>query len=199
MAKDGNIEGGTIGRIEGQLRDIKLYGRKMVREGLVSSRFGNISVNDGEHIHITRSCSMLDLLEDDDIIKVTLHGEDPNDEVASLETRVHRLIYNETPHRAIVHGHPVYAVALSMINEHDIRSVDMEGTHFVPTIPIVDGEPGSEELARNLTEKLKEFPAGVARGHGVFCAAESVRQAYIWLCIVEHACQIKYLVENAKQ
>ena len=46
-------------------QEISRFGRKIVASGLTSSRFGNISLCQGETISITRTGSMLDELDRD--------------------------------------------------------------------------------------------------------------------------------------
>ncbi len=67
-------------------QEISRFGKKAVMSGLTSSRFGNISLLVGEKIFITCTGSMLDELDQNQVIEVDLRGPCPQDRIASSET-----------------------------------------------------------------------------------------------------------------
>ena len=69
------------------------FGRKCVREGLVDSFFGNISVLKGDMVYITATGTIMDMLSRDDIVEINLHSPSEYDCYASSELLVHREIY----------------------------------------------------------------------------------------------------------
>jgi len=172
-------------------REIARFGRKMVEQGLVGSHFGNISVREGERIHITRTGSMLDEITEEEVVIVPLKGESSMDPLASTELRVHRRIYALTEHRAVVHGHTPYAVILSLKCD-SVKPVDAEGGYFLGEIPVVEGESGSEELAANVASVLKDHRAVIVRGHGTFAAGQDLKEAFVALSAAEHSCRVLY-------
>src|SRR5512137_838198 len=123
--------------------EISKFGGKTVSSGLTSSRFGNISVLQGNTIVITRTGSMLDELDQNNLIEVTLDGPCPLDEIASTETCVHRAVYQSTSARAVIHTHSPFAVALSLIEENAVEPIDSEGIHFMGPMPVVEADFGS--------------------------------------------------------
>ncbi len=174
--------------------EIAEYGKKVVQAGLTSSRFGNISTLRGEDIFITCTGTMLDELNEDQIIDVDLIGPCADDEVASSEACVHRAIYNKTSAKAVIHTHSPYAVALSLIEDR-IEPIDSEGKHFLGSMPVVDGGFGSDILAENVSSALIAHNACIARGHGVFAVGKSLAEAYTMACMGEHSSQVRYLVK----
>jgi len=72
-----------------------------------------------------------------------MEGGAPQD--ASSEYRVHRAVYQKSQHAAIVHAHPPYAVAVSLVLDK-IIPLDSEGEMFCPMIPVVQGRPGTGRL-----------------------------------------------------
>ena len=163
-------------------------GRRVLAEGLVSANFGNASVRTGSGFLIKRSGAYLD--DPGTLIPVPLEGAVPPG--ASRESLVHRTIYRLTPHEAILHAHPPYAVTLSLSREK-IVPVDSEGRLFCTVIPVVDGDPGSQALADHVAHALMHGKIVIARGQGTFAAEKSLEEAYIVTCAAEHACRILYL------
>lgn len=63
-------------------------------------------------------------------------------------------------------------------------------------IPIVEGESGSIELAESASSALKKHNVFIAKRHGVFAAGKNMEEAYVYICLVEQACKIKYFTEK---
>lgn len=145
-------------------------GRRLLAEALLGANFGNISVRSGDGFFITRKESFLDVFGQP--VYVPLEGPVPD--TASTEYRVHRQIFRSTSHRAIVHAHPPHSIALSFSSD-SIIPVDTEGVMFCPLIPVVEGKPGSEELAVNVARGLLASCVAVARGHGTFAGGKKSR------------------------
>jgi L-fuculose-phosphate aldolase len=163
-------------------------GKRLFAEHLVGGNFGNMSMRDGESgFYIKRSGTYLDVATDP--ILVPLSGKVPSG--ASTEYRVHREVYKKTPHRAIVHAHPPASVALSLVRD-EIRPEDSEGIMFCPVIPVVTGEPGSQEVADTVSSALVHAKLVIARGHGTFAAGETLDEAYLYTSLAEHACRVLY-------
>jgi L-fuculose-phosphate aldolase len=160
-------------------------GRRVLAEGLISGNFGNASVREGPGFLIKRSGAYLD--DPGPLVPVPLEGAVPPG--ASRESLVHRTIYKLTPHLAILHIHPPYAVALSFSHEK-IVPVDAEGLRFCPMIPVVQGEPGSQILGDRVAHGLMHGKIVVARGHGTFAAGKDLEEAYLVTSAAEHACRI---------
>ncbi len=177
-------------------QDIAYWGKKLAQSGLVSSRFGNISVRTEKGLLIKRSGAMLDSLEEDDLIEVGLTPS-PGDVEASSETSSHRAIYLATDARAIIHAHPHFAIVESLLCEDGIEPLDSEGISFLGAIPIVEGRPGSGELFESLT---RAFATGrvkgvVNRGHGSFAAGRDLADCFNTTAMIEHSSKIRYLYD----
>jgi L-fuculose-phosphate aldolase len=174
-------------------KDIARFGIKVVQSGLTGSRFGNISLLLGNDILITRTGSMLDDLDESQIINVDLRGPCLNDKIASTETCVHRAIYNKTSALAVIHTHSPYAVTLSLVEEA-VEPIDSEGKYFLGTMPVVEGDFGTDALAKSVSSALSMHNACIAKGHGVFAAGKSLKEAYAFACMAEHSSKVRYLV-----
>ncbi|EHQ35958.1 class II aldolase/adducin family protein [Methanoplanus limicola] len=173
--------------------EFKETGVRLFSEGLVGGNFGNISVrgvsDDGrDGFFITSSGSYLD--EEDDLKFVDMKGNP--DTGASSEWRVHHRIYSRSPEiSAIVHAHPAMSVAASFYYDEIIPN-DSEGKMLCPKIPVRTGEPGTEELAENIASAVSISPVAIARGHGTFACAGTLKEAYLLTSIAEHACRVIY-------
>jgi L-fuculose-phosphate aldolase len=118
---------------------------------------------------------------------VPFGGDVPQD--ASSEYRVHRAVYKRTPHLAIVHAHPPFAVAVSLVMD-SVIPLDSEGEMFCPLIPVVAGDPGSQALADNVADALVHSKLVIARGHGTFAAGKTLDEAFQLTSLAEHACKV---------
>jgi L-fuculose-phosphate aldolase len=173
-------------------QEISLIGRKLVERGLTSSRFGNISLRDGQRIQITCTGSMLDEIDSHQVVEVDLKN---GCAAASSETCVHQAIYRCSDARAIIHTHSPYAVTLSLIETNVVMPIDSEGITFLGEMPIVEGRFGSLELADSVSLALRDHKACIARGHGVFVAGKDLLEAYTAASMAEHSSQVSYLVK----
>ncbi len=169
--------------------EFERIGRRLFAEGLVSGNFGNMSVLGEGGYYITRTASYLDLPGQP--VFVPFNGDVPAE--ASSEYRVHHEIYLKTGCRAVVHAHPVYSVTLSLVRDAVVPA-DSEGKMVCPVIPVVDGNPGSGELALNIGDACRKGRVVIARGHGTFAAGETLDEAYLLTSATEHSCRILSLL-----
>ncbi|HOB18907.1 MAG TPA: aldolase [Candidatus Methanoculleus thermohydrogenotrophicum] len=168
--------------------EFERIGKRLFLEGLVGANFGNMSVRAKAGFYITRSGAYLDDRE----MPVFVPGDGEAPPEASSEYRVHRAVYRISPHLAIVHAHPVHAVAASLDTDL-IRPVDSEGRMLCPEIPVVGGEPGTDEIAQNVSRALRGGHIVIVRGHGTFAAGATLDVAYIYTSIAEYACRVLFL------
>jgi L-fuculose-phosphate aldolase len=174
------------------LEDLRRFGKKMVDRGLVSAHAGNISKRIGNAMLISMHGSMLDELEEK-IVQVTLAPPSPRDHLASSELPMHRAIYRQTEAKAVFHGHGRFSIIESLTTEAAyITPVDSESAYYLPMIPIIEGQSGTEELGHAAAVALKEHRGALIRGHGVITKGASVEEAYAMLAVIEQACHIRY-------
>ena len=175
-----------------QDQEFRRVGARLHDEGLVAGNVGNISVKAPGGFRIKRSG---DYLEDPGpAVLVPFRGPVPAG--ASREQAVHRAIYETTDHMAVVHAHPPHAVALSLAVKGPVVPGDSEGRLLCPEIPVVDGEPGSEELARNVAGALTGHTVAIAWGHGTFAGGRTLEEAYLHTAAAEHSCRVLVLLRQ---
>ena len=173
------------------VEEFKKIGRLLFDEHLVHASSGNISMLDGDEILITRSGALLSSLEEEDLVRVGIEKSDL-DKGASMELPVHREIYKSSKANAIIHAHPVNAIALSQ-NEEKIIPQDAEGKFYLKSIPVVRvHDPiGSEEVLKFLLPLVSSgYQAVMVRGHGSFTLGETMLDAYRLSSTLENICKI---------
>ena len=182
-------------------KDFKRLGSLLFQQGLVSLTAGNLSVRKGDHIYITASGSMLGDLQYEDITHLSVSGARTVEPVSlkkpSIESIVHSAIYKGTSHNAIAHVHAPAAIAISF-NKDRIMLADSEGKFYVPEAPViaVNGGIASEDVARELPPLLAQYPAVIVRGHGLFTAAEFLKDACSIASTVEFSSRILLYMEQ---
>ncbi len=161
------------------------------QEGLTYGYTGNLSRLWGERLFITRRGSNLLNLSEVDIITIPLEEYSLLEERASSERNVHRKVLKETGKKAVVHLHAVYTIKLSFLLDK-ITPVDNEGRAILGEVPVLSLEraSASEELARELSEVLKDKNVAVVKSHGVFAVGDSLIEAYEKVSILENSCKI---------
>ena len=166
--------------------EFERIGKRLFAEHLVGGNFGNMSVRtqDGGFF-IKRTGTCLDIATEP--VYVPRSGDVP--EEASSEYRVHRTVYAQTNHAAVVHAHPPYAVAASLVMD-EIVPEDSGGEMFCPRIPVVQGAPGTQEIADNVAAALISSKLVIARGHGTFAAGLTLDEAYLYTSLAEHSCRV---------
>ncbi|MHB8781791.1 MAG: aldolase, partial [Candidatus Geothermincolia bacterium] len=165
-------------------------------QGVNSSHSGNMSVREGDRIHITRRGSMLGCLTQRDIVDTSLEGDDSHITLASTEIKIHRAIYQNTSALAIVHAHPPTAIALSLRRDA-ITPVDAEGIYYFKSIPVLRAQDtiGSSEVAAGLWRDLANYKAVMVAGHGSFAVGQMLEEAYQWTSSLEASCRMLLLHE----
>jgi L-fuculose-phosphate aldolase len=172
-------------------------GKELYDRGLQTTRSGNLSVRDLDTFLITKTGANLGRLAESDLISVDLSQHAPISSDASCESLVHRAIYNTTDALAIVHAHPIHAIALAAISsENGIMPIHNEGLVGLKRIPIVDTtvfgldigeEPGA------IVAALTQSCTVIVRNHGAFATGSSLDQALYKMLLLEDTCQIEIL------
>lgn len=175
-------------------------GKYVVEYGLVDSFFGNISYRHGNTIYISQTTSSLDELEGH-IDPCPIDDSTTAAVTASSEYTSHRDIILRTGNNAILHGHPEFAVIISM----DCRKKDCkyrgechircpEERSFMD-VPIVPGEVGTgpHGLSNTLPPAMEGNRGVIVYGHGLFTVGKSdFNRAFSNLLDIEKKCREDY-------
>ena len=178
------------------LTQFQKVGQALFQRGLVSSLSGNLSIRMGDHIIITRRGSNLGALQEKDLIETGINRNDRATPLASVELPVHRLIYQNTQARSIVHAHPPHVTAISMA-ESEISSDQLEIFCVLGKVPVVgwgvEVKPGG--LSDVISDALKEHQIVVVRGHGTFAVGTIMDEAFNSTTALEEACEVLCLMK----
>jgi len=181
--------------LEGLLETFYQVGEDLWRSGMVTSHGGNLSVRREGEMVITRTGAILGHLTQGDLVRVPLEGRiSPR---ASREASLHRAAYLHASAEALVHAHPVHAIALSFYR-YTIAPKDAEGAYVLPSVPVVEvSQPiGSQELAQAVAQTLRDVPIVVVRGHGAFAKGRDLWEAFHYTSVLETSCRVLWLMEG---
>lgn len=179
------------------LAEIRAVGRYTVERELVDSFFGNISFRLGGTIFISQTAASLDELSEC-IDPVPTDNRSTTGITASSELLAHRRIYEATGARAILHGHPKFAVAMSMLCEEKGCPVkdcwkDCPNVRMLCGAPVVAGEIGAGGLAVRVPPVIDGPGKAIVYGHGVFAIGrDGFGEAFRSMVEVENRCREEY-------
>lgn len=177
---------------------------KCYEKGWICTRDGNASVRrDGsKHIHITPSGARKNVIRVEDIIKMTIRGNEleiPNGAKPSGELHMHWLLQrNATSTRVVLHVHPTHVIA-ALHAGWDLQELCKPFAEIyrytrvgpnVPAIPAVTEKLGQATyLALCPTDSL-EFDIVGQVGHGVCAVAGDPWSAFEHVERLNHICEI---------
>ncbi len=172
---------------------VRIY-RRMREYGLNDPHSGNASLRLGNQVWITPHGAWAEELTDAELVLLDLDSEIPTG--ASWDTPLHCATYRkQKAHGAVLHGHGLYSVAVSLLGGSSFEPLDFEGRLSFPRVPIVDSSPETpfEDAARAVSEALREHPLAIVRGHGVYSAAASLEEAWQHLAALEWSAELAWL------
>ncbi len=174
-------------------------GAQIVSLGLVDACFGNLSYRVSNALFISKSGSFLDGLEGD-IARCAMEDPVCAGQNPSSEYPAHLEIYRSTDAGAILHGHPLFSVIMSM--DCPVACDHRGDCHRrcpyernIRNTPVVSGETGGGPfgLYTTVPAMIKEKKAAIVYGHGVFTAAETdFNDALARMAGVEQRCRAAY-------
>lgn len=168
---------------------LRRAGRDLYLLGLVSTRGGNLSARAGDLLVITRTGAPLGGLEPQDFVQVPVQTESEADAEASFDLVVHREIYRRSDALTVVHAHGPLTATLSF--DGPLRPVDHEGRILMPEVPVFAETRPRSVLAGQVAEAVAGGCRAVAvRGHGTFCAGDTIDAAMQWTTALELSARV---------
>ena len=189
---------GPLEEREDILAEIAAVGRYTVERRLVDSFFGNISLCSGNTIYISQTAASLDELAGC-IDPVPMDNSSTAGLTASSELPAHREIYLRSGAGVILHGHPKFAVVMSMLCDEESCPItdcwrDCPKVRFLGDTPVVAGEIGAGGLARRVPPVIAGPGKALVYGHGVFTIGRvDFEEAFRSMVEVENRCREEYL------
>jgi L-fuculose-phosphate aldolase len=177
-------------------------GRQLYERGLQTTRSGNISARDGNVFWITRTGTNLGRLAESLFVEVNVDDRAMIPSTASVETRVHRGVYNASRARAIVHAHPPHAIAAAeAAGEKGIKPIHNEAIVGLKWVPVIETSVAGEDIGEEIdpiAAQLSRWPAVVIRGHGAFSIGGDIDEAVYRMVLLEEVCKIECILKSFK-
>ncbi|WP_163851422.1 class II aldolase/adducin family protein [Pseudooceanicola aestuarii] len=158
------------------------YSQACVTSGLSNATAGNISLRQGDGMLITPSGIPPDRMTPDQIAHVAFDGHVTGSWKPSSEWALHAALYRNRPDaQAIVHAHPTYCVALSVLRQamppfHYM--VAGFGGNEVPCAPYRTF--GGVELARAVADTMgQRYHACLMANHGMIALGATLEAAFV--------------------
>ncbi|MEV6396273.1 class II aldolase/adducin family protein [Streptomyces sp. NPDC051907] len=177
--------------IEQAWQDLVATARRTAAEGLVVGTSGNVSVRVGDLVLVTPSGVPYDRLAPEDVVAVDLDGDQVLGEFRpTSELPLHLEVYRGTDARAVVHTHAAHATAVSTL------VAELPPIHYM--IAILGGPVrvapyalyGTEELAANMRDALRDRTGCLLQNHGTITYGDSLQQAYDRTAQLEAICEL---------
>jgi ribulose-5-phosphate 4-epimerase/fuculose-1-phosphate aldolase len=137
----------------------------------------------------------------DDVITVDLAGDrTAGARPRHVEVFIHTEIMRARPEiQAVVHTHPPHAVAFSSLCK-PLLAIGHEGAMFCDGLPVFDRTSDlivSPDLGQAVAACLDGHNALLLRNHGIVTAGRSVEEAVMMAVLLEKACKVQLLAEQA--
>lgn len=183
-----------------ELKDIILYGRKLVDRNLTSGKGGNLSIYDRDKGIIWISPSGMDYYEigEDDLVAIDLDGNIVHgNRKPSSEWQLHSEIYKEREDvNAVIHGHTEYSTVMAMLRKPLPPSnymIAMAGKE----VRCADYETfGTLDLARSCVRSLGSNYAVLLSNHGLVTCGKDLDYAFSCLEQVEYVSKLHIIASS---
>jgi len=171
---------------------------KLYEKGHLVATSGNVSIRKGDRILITPTATRKDSITLQSIVECDLDGVPCNgSKKPSSEIDMHRAAYAiRSDIGAVIHAHPRYSVACSVLGLTLTRAILPELIVYVgptPTVPYA--MPGSKEQAEAVKPYLSDHNAFLLERHGVLVLGQDPDEALSRLEQLEYIAQISYLTK----
>jgi len=184
------------------IHELVRFSRLLYDRGLVHAEGGNTSVRLGDEVWITQTGAVLGRLTENDLTKMSLHGDVLSGGKPSKEWPMHLAMYNARPgDSAIIHIHPTYSIAYStLITEPNLDAVPSYTSAFyrrAGRVPMIDYYPvGSPELHEAIAALAPHYYAILMRQHGITVSAPNLSKAMGIIEEIEQCCHIALLTNG---
>lgn len=176
--------------------------RLMYQQEVVVANDGNVSARlPNGNILITASGVLKGFMTPDQVIECDPEGNALDGRRVTTEIKMHVAAYKTRPDiGAVVHGHPIYAVAFSLagvsLEAPNIPEVIVTlGT--IPTAPYAT--PSTYDLPEGLRPYLAKGDVVIMERHGAVCVGKDLFDAFKKMEILEHTAKILHAAHTLGQ
>lgn len=176
------------------------FGKKLIDKNLTKGTSGNLSIFNREKELFAITPSGIDYYKTriEDIVIMNLNGNVvEGNKKPSSEYNLHRIFYvNRDDINAIVHAHTVYSTVLSCVK------MSLPAVHYMIASAGKDvrcaeyATFGTEELAKNAYDAMRDRKAVLLANHGVLTAGKDIFEAFSILEDVEYVSELYIKAKN---
>ncbi len=178
-------------------------GKKMYQRGLIIATEGNISCRqkDGT-ILATASGVCKGEMQEADVVRIDTAGRVlAGDRLPSTEIKMHLEVYRQRPDvGAVVHAHPPYVVALSLIGFGWKKAYMPESAIMLGAVPVAPyARPSTGQVPESIREPIRQSDIVILERHGSLTVGQTLEEAYQKLEILEHTARVIWLALQVGQ
>ena len=166
---------------------------KVYEKGFVSAYDGNVSViTPNNTVLFTRSGVCKGDVTPEDILEFDMNGSLLKGEGRiTTEFKLHLFAYSRRPDvNAVVHCHPIYATAFSLVGEGIIEHYFPEVILTLGKIPLCKyGTPSTNDLPLSLEPYIEHSWAYLLQNHGAITLGKTLDDAYYKMEKLEHSAE----------
>jgi L-fuculose-phosphate aldolase len=170
--------------------------RKIYEKGFVTAYDGNVSgITDRNTVLFTRSGICKGEVTEDDILEFDLEGSLLKGEGRiTTEFKLHLFAYSRRDDvSAVVHCHPVYATAFSLVGEGLIDHYFPEVLLALGKVPLCKyGTPSTNDLPLSLEPFIEHSWAYLLENHGALTLGKDLDDAFYKMEKLEHTAETIY-------
>ena len=175
-------------------------GKRMYDHGFVAANDGNVSVRlSDDRLLTTPSGMSKGFLTRGDLVVTDMQGEKVSGKrKPTSEVKMHIRAYElREDVGAVVHAHPPYATAFSVVAVPLAGCILPEVIVSIGSVPLTQyATPSTDEVPRSIEEVVKRYDAFLLRNHGVMTVGADVLGAYHKLETVEHFAKITFIARH---
>ncbi len=168
-------------------------GLHLIKEGLVTRTWGNISIRVDENtMLITPSGRLYEDLTLSDIVLVNYHTSKHEGPVKpSSEKELHCEIYcNRKEVQAVIHTHQMNASTVAAARREVPPILDDMAQIIGPSVKVADyAMSGTKKIARKVVKALAGRNAALMANHGAVCVGRDLDEAFVVCQVLEKACK----------
>ncbi|MCI1788362.1 MAG: class II aldolase/adducin family protein [Actinomyces sp.] len=178
--------------LEEQRRTVVETCLAMQKAGLVVGTAGNVSARDGDMVVISPSAVPYEEMRPEDVCVIDMDGTIIEGEYKpSSEMPLHLSVYRSTDARGITHNHAPASTAMGLVVD-TVPTSHYYSAMFGGPVRVAPYAPfGSLDLARNVTDALRDRHAALMANHGAITTGASLEAAASLLPYLEYICEIE--------
>jgi len=180
----------TIQRIKKQVIE---SGLRLVKEGLVSRTWGNVSIRiDDTYMAVTPSGRKYEDIEEKDIVVVNYMTNEYEGTIKpSSEYKLHTEIYKTRKEvNAVIHTHQMNASTVAAARREVPPILDDLAQIVGPGVRCADyALPSTNKIVKKTVKALKGRNAALMANHGAVCVGRDIDEAFVVCQVLEKACK----------